>query len=98
MKCKWCAEKSAGMEKHGEHMKEIARKLVKKHVGAEASAVKRTNEDAAQDKTKIAFEAVEAKRLKKQVSFGGVTAMVQMTDTDYCRNFKKVVKTAGSSK
>ena len=92
VKCKWCAEKSAGMEKHGEHMKKIATKLLKKHVGAEASALKRTNGDAAQDKTKITFEPMEAKRLKKQVSFGGVTAMVQLTDTDHSRNFKKEMK------
>lgn len=47
------------MEKHGAHMKEIARKLLKKHVGAEASTLKRTTGDAAQDKSKIIFEAVE---------------------------------------
>ena len=96
VKCKWCAEKS--MEKHGEHMKEIQKVLLKRRVEAEASPLKRTNGDAAIDKTNIIFEEeVETKRMKKQVSFAGVTSIVQVTDTDCSKSFKREMQTAGRS-
>ena len=95
--CEWCAEKS--MEKHGEHMKDIQKLLLKRRAQAAASPLKRTNGVAAhEDKSTIIFEGeVETKRMKKQVSFAGVTNIVQVTDTACSKSFKKAMQTAGRS-
>ena len=98
VKCKWCAEEKS-MEKHGEHMKEIQKLLLKRRVEAEASPLKRTNGVAAhENKSAIIFEEeVETKRMKKQVNFAGVTSIVQVTDTDCSKSFKREMQTAGRS-
>ena len=79
-------------------MKEIHKLLLKRRAQAAASPLKRTSGVAAKDRSTIIFEEeVETKRMKKQVNFAGVTSIVQATDTDCSKSFKREMQTAGRS-